>query len=571
MKELNFKELGKNKLDLVFIDEDKTKFKVKINDDFINAIAPIVVQKSNAQEANSTQEGLEESQTSDQNSKLANASAVKTSTKTSSTLSSSSQSSSVGDRGNEQSVSPREIQQFIRSGLSAEDLHNRFGIPLEKIRKYSVPIEHEKSVILNLFHNLPAREERKGRTLLNIVNEYFDEFEIDREEAYWVVTQTGKKPWLIRLHFKNVESDLVATWYWDQKNAIISENDEIAKEITQYYLDASFVSEGDKQGTPIGRARQSQKPVTDWARTDWGKASNANVKNLTGSLRLIDLDLDQIKADLDSSFKGLSETKHDADELAKSIDLPVKESTPSVRTKSQPTVKKDAQNEMSNDSSNPDDIATTENQQVEVLQPKVQPKAVVLEEVHLPQSEINRQIAQKEIQEAQDSSAQSDNSIIEFNVNDGEDSILDDISSGSDDVESFELTQEITSDTTRFTVYDNKDGEQVVTEKFSEVTSQFESTGPSDSHNNGISRTRKRGRHTLDDSENTPKSDEEILKSLNVTGELRTGFSRSKSKRSSVARWDEIMLPKNGFKDRFKDTDGIDATTNADEEASETN
>lgn len=197
-------------------------------------------------------------------------------------------------------ISPREIQHFIRLGHTVEQLHQQYNVPVEHIQRYATPIQREKRVIVNLFQNLPARPSKRGRTLLNIASEYFDENRIDRYTASWDATKSGKQPWLITLKYTREGIEQTAQWYWDSKNSIISENDDNAKQITKYYEDA----------TELGGGVNVSAINTHNADTDWGNAGGSSLKNITSSLRL--RDLDRIKGELDHNFRELEGTAANA-------------------------------------------------------------------------------------------------------------------------------------------------------------------------------------------------------------------------------------------------------------------
>ncbi len=142
-----------------------------------------------------------------------------------------------------QGLTPREIQQQIRSGLSEEEIAHKFEVPIEKVKRYSLQVRREKILIIDQFMHLSARSAKRGRTLVDVVNEYFDFCNIDRLDVHWNATKNEHKPWVIQVEFELEGKKTVAIWTWDPKLSIISESNEVARKITKYYEDAAFDDE----------------------------------------------------------------------------------------------------------------------------------------------------------------------------------------------------------------------------------------------------------------------------------------------------------------------------------------
>ncbi|MDR1861696.1 MAG: DUF3071 domain-containing protein [Candidatus Ancillula sp.] len=282
MKELKFKSVDNQRKAVVLVDDKKTEYYFKISDTLLNTLEK---EKTPATPTKPSKKApvVENNDSADPNADVDFQPSVAKS----------------------HELSPREIQQYIREGLSAKVLSNRYNVPLEKVQRYSEQVEHEKAIIINLFHHLPARSERRGRNLIDLVNEYFDENDVERMDAKWSVTREGRKPWRIKVLFKAGSAARYAEWSWDQKRAIISENNEIAKDITQYSLDT--VDENGAESAPSPSVAESFKPRERHANSSVSAPDPSISRLNTGGLRLARLQ--EIRHQLDENFDELESHK----------------------------------------------------------------------------------------------------------------------------------------------------------------------------------------------------------------------------------------------------------------------
>ena len=71
----------------------------------------------------------------------------------------------------ETSIGPREIQVFIRSGMSAEDVAAEHRIDIEKIRRYETPVLMEREHMANRARTTELRKPHGQRTLEDVVTD----------------------------------------------------------------------------------------------------------------------------------------------------------------------------------------------------------------------------------------------------------------------------------------------------------------------------------------------------------------------------------------------------------------
>jgi hypothetical protein len=104
------------------------------------------------------------------------------------------------DLGLEAALRPAEIQARLRAGASAEDIAEDAGVPVDRIRRYELPILAERAYVAELARDTVVRREN-DETLESLVirrllerGESADELSWDsfrREDARWQIVVTG--------------------------------------------------------------------------------------------------------------------------------------------------------------------------------------------------------------------------------------------------------------------------------------------------------------------------------------------------------------------------------------------
>ncbi|MDR1448333.1 MAG: DUF3071 domain-containing protein [Candidatus Ancillula sp.] len=203
-----------------------------------------------------------------------------------------------------QGLTPREIQQRVRSGLTEEEISDKFEVPIEKVRRYSLQVKREKILIIDQFMHLSARSSKRGRTLVDVVNEYFDFHGIDRLDVHWNATKNEHEPWIIQVEFELEDDKTIAIWTWDPKSSIISESNEVSRKITKYYEDAAFDDEpvflgAEKKSKAISQSSEKYHTVsfsTGLRLKELRKSLDADFKTQTAK-QIIDTSYQNINTD----------------------------------------------------------------------------------------------------------------------------------------------------------------------------------------------------------------------------------------------------------------------------------
>ena len=123
---------------------------------------------------------------------------------------------------------PREVQALIRRGLSTQEVAERAGWTVEKVRRYEGPIlaEREYVVVLARRTPLPART-GSSTTLEARVHERLDERGVEPSRAAWDSARRDDGQWSVSAVFPAGGRERTATWRFDvQARTLVPVDDE---------------------------------------------------------------------------------------------------------------------------------------------------------------------------------------------------------------------------------------------------------------------------------------------------------------------------------------------------------
>jgi hypothetical protein len=118
-------------------------------------------------------------------------------------------------------LAPREIQAYIRSGMSAEDVATITGAPLDHIQKFEGPVLAEREFVVTSALNVPVHTALETDPLaqgvtfgMAIRSRLVDLNATSERWASWKDAATG---WIVKLSFTAGEIDHDARWNFDPK------------------------------------------------------------------------------------------------------------------------------------------------------------------------------------------------------------------------------------------------------------------------------------------------------------------------------------------------------------------
>jgi hypothetical protein len=169
---------------------------------------------------------------------------------------------SIGQR-----LAPREIQTYIRSGMSAEDVATITGAPLEHIQRFEGPVLAEREFVVTSALAVPVHAAletdpfAEGATFGSAIRARLQDLGATGER--WASWKDATAGWIVKLSFAANQIDHDARWHFDPKKSALDPMNSEAITLSQ---------QGDATGSLIPRLRavhQEERPQ-DASRFDSG-------------------------------------------------------------------------------------------------------------------------------------------------------------------------------------------------------------------------------------------------------------------------------------------------------------
>ncbi|MDO5503776.1 MAG: septation protein SepH, partial [Actinomycetia bacterium] len=138
-------------------------------------------------------------------------------------------------------IRPREVQALLRTGLTPEEIGDRTGWSVERIRRYEGPVLAEREYAVNLAQQVYVRGGSSPLTLGTRVDRRLDNRGVDPEKTVWDAVRSEEGNWTVSATFAAGGRERVATWFFDMAGrTVVAANDE-----------ARWLSEEDTPNGPI--------------------------------------------------------------------------------------------------------------------------------------------------------------------------------------------------------------------------------------------------------------------------------------------------------------------------------
>src|SRR5215468_2242775 len=166
----------------------------------------------------------------------------------------------------ESPLRPKEIQDRIRAGETAEEIADAAGVPIERVRRFEGPVLAERAYRAQEAQGASIRhpgDSGPGRRLGEVLTERFADLGADMDEAQWDSRKRADGSWLVSLVFTAGAHPRLAEWVFDPRSRHVSPADDTAAGLC--LPDAGLPSMAPRQPgsatvTPIG-SRLSQAPA----------------------------------------------------------------------------------------------------------------------------------------------------------------------------------------------------------------------------------------------------------------------------------------------------------------------
>ena len=142
----------------------------------------------------------------------------------------------------ESPLRPKEIQDRIRAGETAEEIADAAGVPIERVRRFEGPVLAERSYRAQEAQGATIRrpgDSGPGPRLGDIVAERLGMLGIDPEEVQWDSRKRGDSTWQVQLMFTVGGRPQLAEWSFDPRRRHVSPASEEAARLSLPEADLS--------------------------------------------------------------------------------------------------------------------------------------------------------------------------------------------------------------------------------------------------------------------------------------------------------------------------------------------
>ena len=131
----------------------------------------------------------------------------------------------------ESPLRPKEIQDRIRAGETAEEIADAAGVPIERVRRFEGPVLAERAYRAQEAQGASIRhpgDSGPGRRLGEVVAERLIDLGADMEEAEWDSRKRADGSWQVSLVFTAGGHPRLAEWVFDPRSRHVSPADDTA-------------------------------------------------------------------------------------------------------------------------------------------------------------------------------------------------------------------------------------------------------------------------------------------------------------------------------------------------------
>ncbi|WNM25705.1 septation protein SepH [Demequina capsici] len=134
------------------------------------------------------------------------------------------------------SMSPKEIQQRIRGGLTAAELAELTGEPLAALTKFEAPVIAEREYIVALARDTRIGSDAGAPILGDLVADRLAQRGIDPEALAWDAWREVDEPWKVCVDFRADDRSVRALWTFDHQARSLTAQDDESRWLTETEL-----------------------------------------------------------------------------------------------------------------------------------------------------------------------------------------------------------------------------------------------------------------------------------------------------------------------------------------------
>lgn len=145
--------------------------------------------------------------------------------------------SSTDDEGKPStSLTPKEIQQRVRSGLNEQELAELTGEPVEALERYAAPVLAERAYIAQLARSTRVGRDSGAPVLGDLVTDRLASRGVDPEAISWDAWRELDEPWKVAVDFPVDNRTVRALWIFDHTARAVTAQDDESRWLTETEL-----------------------------------------------------------------------------------------------------------------------------------------------------------------------------------------------------------------------------------------------------------------------------------------------------------------------------------------------
>ena len=133
-------------------------------------------------------------------------------------------------------LTPKEIQQRIRAGLTAAELSELTGEPVEQLEKFEPPVIAERAYVAELARTTRIGRDPSAPVLGELVVDRLAGRGVDTDEIVWDAWREVDEPWQVAVDFAADTRRVRAQWTFDHSSRTLTAEDDDARWLTETEL-----------------------------------------------------------------------------------------------------------------------------------------------------------------------------------------------------------------------------------------------------------------------------------------------------------------------------------------------
>lgn len=141
-----------------------------------------------------------------------------------------------GADGGSDALTPKEIQQRIRAGLTAVELAELTGEPVEQLEKFEPPVIAERAYVAELAKTTRIGRDPSAPVLGELVVDRLAARGVDTDAIVWDAWREVEEPWQVAVDFAADARTVRAQWTFDHSSRTLTAEDDEARWLTETEL-----------------------------------------------------------------------------------------------------------------------------------------------------------------------------------------------------------------------------------------------------------------------------------------------------------------------------------------------